>query len=362
MPLSHSSVPASKPSRSSHRSRRYEVAAYVLIALGLSPWSARAESNAPTGAATTGGPSSPPTPAVAPQGSSPTTASDAAALTEDARARFKRGIELYHERDFRSALIEFNRAYAEAPNYRVLYNVGQTCLELQDYACAMKSYSRYLDEGGEAVSGARRDEVVANIAKLKARVSNVTIEANVPGAEIFVDDVPVGRQPLAGPVMVSAGRRKFSASHGKSFPATRVVDLAGGDAPVIRLELVPIPTSGTPTSSAEGPKRPGTQSAPFWIAVGTTTVATAAAVTFGILALGADKDRDRALGTFPTTAEALDSARTRVTRFTVATDVAGAVAFVGLGASLYFGLRSTNPERRAGVRVGPSHLSLEGSF
>lgn len=333
----------------------------MVVVLGLSPGSVRAESKAPTPAAGATSTSSPPSPSAVPQSASPTAASDAAALTEDARARFKRGIELYHERDFRSALIEFNRAYAEAPNYRVLYNVGQTCLELQDYACAMKSYSRYLEEGGEAVTGGRRDEVVANIAKLKARVSNVTIEANVAGAEIFVDDVPVGRQPLAGPVMVSAGRRKFSASHGKSFPATRVVDLAGGDAPVVRLELVPIPTSGSSTAPSEAPKRPGTQSAPFWIAVGTTTVATAAAVTFGILALGADKDRDRALATFPTTAEALDSARTRVTRFTVATDVAGAIALVGLGASLYFGLRTT-PERRAGVRIGPSHLSLEGSF
>ena len=73
-----------------------------------------------------------------------------------ARSHFEHGVELYREGDFRAALIEFQRAYEASPNYKVLYNLGQTNLELQDYAGALKALRGYLEGGGGAVPAARR--------------------------------------------------------------------------------------------------------------------------------------------------------------------------------------------------------------
>jgi hypothetical protein len=69
-------------------------------------------------AAATGGdaPATPPTPGEA----------------EAARAHFRMGVDFYRERNFRAALIEFQRAYRAAPHYKLLYNLGQASVELQE--------------------------------------------------------------------------------------------------------------------------------------------------------------------------------------------------------------------------------------
>ena len=47
---------------------------------------------------------------------------DDATTQAEARAHFSRGVEFYKEGDYRTALIEFKRAYEVLPNYKVLYN------------------------------------------------------------------------------------------------------------------------------------------------------------------------------------------------------------------------------------------------
>jgi len=59
---------------------------------------------------------------------------------EEATQRFKRGLELYEEQDFPNALIEFRRAYELQPSYKILYNLGQVCFQLTEYACALRNF------------------------------------------------------------------------------------------------------------------------------------------------------------------------------------------------------------------------------
>src|SRR5438105_2983977 len=74
---------------------------------------------------------------------------------DQAKAHFKNGTDLYDENNFRGALVEFQRAYELAPSYKILFNIGQVDMELQDYAGAMTAYARYLREGGPDVSADR---------------------------------------------------------------------------------------------------------------------------------------------------------------------------------------------------------------
>ena len=85
---------------------------------------------------------------------------------ERARGHFRTGVNFYRERNFRAALIEFQRAYKAYPNYKLLYNLGQASLELQEYVQAIDYLTSYLRTGGHLIEVQRRDEVRRTIAEL----------------------------------------------------------------------------------------------------------------------------------------------------------------------------------------------------
>ncbi|MEO8550761.1 MAG: hypothetical protein ABI678_12335, partial [Kofleriaceae bacterium] len=70
---------------------------------------------------------------------------------DEAKAHLASGTQLYDENNFRGALVEFQKAYELAPSWRILFNIGQVEMEVQDYAGALRAYTRYLKEGGPDV-------------------------------------------------------------------------------------------------------------------------------------------------------------------------------------------------------------------
>jgi PEGA domain len=150
-----------------------------------------------------------------------------AAANVDAAKHFQRGVTMYNEADYRAALVEFRRAYETSPNAAVLYNIGQTYYQLQNYAAALVALGRYLTESGPSAS--HRREVEATVETLQSRVGKVAITTSLPGADVTVDDELVGKTPLDEPVLVSIGRRKITALRDGRVTETRFVDVAAGD-------------------------------------------------------------------------------------------------------------------------------------
>jgi hypothetical protein len=227
--------------------------------------------------------------------SEPASSGDAKA---EAIERFQRGIELYEERDFNAALVELRRANELAPNYKLLFNIGQVCYQLADYACALISFQEYLARGNDSIASERRDSVSKDIQKLNHRVARLELVANVGGAMISVDDKPVGTTPLQGPVVVNAGTRKVTASKPGMSTVVRVVELPGSDAMRVMLRLEPLGGS-----VADAPKPPSVDAAPrgkpsrwttwSWAGVGASGALAAGAVATGLLAKdAADELRD----------------------------------------------------------------------
>src|SRR5262249_42490426 len=124
---------------------------------------------------------------------------------EAARTHFKLGIDSYRDNDLPTALIEFKRAYAASPNYRVLYNLAQVSEELRDYPEAERYLNQYLHDGVSEIDATRKQQVENELAKIKLRIASLVLTTNVEGAEWFVDDVASGKAPLAEVVRVSAG-------------------------------------------------------------------------------------------------------------------------------------------------------------
>ena len=97
----------------------------------------------------------------------------------EARAHYKKGLDLYEEGDFDAALIEFQRAYDTAPAYKILYNIGLVQRQLKDYAGSLRSFKKYLEDGGKRIDAKRQTDVEKDIEKLSGRVAQVKLTTNV---------------------------------------------------------------------------------------------------------------------------------------------------------------------------------------
>lgn len=291
---------------------------------------------------------------------------------DEGRQRFKRGIDLFKEGDFRAALVEFKRAYETAPSYRILYNLGQTSYELQDYAGALQAFERYLKEGGTEIPPERRSEVEIEIKKLQGRVALLTIEVNEVGVQISVDDVQVGISPLPQPILVSAGQRRISASKMSLLPVSQVIELAGGDQRTLHLELINpgsnptlVPSTTPPPSStpSDPPPPPSPPPAPpsndgFWIGLGATILFTGGAIGTGLVAHSAEGERDKELKRFPGNASKLKEQANRAKTFALTSDILSGLALVGAGVTVYFSVRSGGGTTAARVTPGGASLAL----
>jgi tetratricopeptide (TPR) repeat protein len=288
-----------------------------------------------------------------------------AAVVKDAGTHFDRGVALYTDSDFRGALVEFRRAYDTAPNAAVLYNIGETYYQLQNYAAALTTLERYLIDAGAAA--AHRREVEQTIAILKARVGALAITTNVDDCEIAIDDAPAGRTPLAAPIVVSVGSRKLTVSHAGRPSETRQVDVAAGDVVAIAVSLAepvaPAPVSPpvrtAPASIATRAPSDGDRAlVSAWV---TTGGLAAIAIGTGAVAIVSAHQLHELRDEFPVTQQKLDDKASRVRVFSAIADVSGVLAVVAGGLSLTLQLTHAR-DHEAHVAVGPGGLIVAGAW
>jgi len=314
---------------------------------------------------------------------------------EEASRRFKRGIELFGEGDYRAALIEFRRAYELAPNYNVLYNIGNVYFQLQDYANALVSFEKYLAEGGANIDGKRRADVEKDIEKLRTRVARVEIVTSVPDADVTVDDVPVGKTPFAKPLIVNPGRHRIVATKEGRTSAARTIEVASFDAEKVTLDMpelaakpsetgtVPtaLPTatatSTAPTSTGPvTPPPPPPKSIP-WAGWGVTGALAVGAIATGALALSKNSEladlRTLQAGETPPTKQQLTDAASTTSTFALVSNIFTGAAVVAGVVTLVFTIRSPSPPadttppktgfvKRLDLGVSPTGVSVSGAF
>ncbi|HEY5957344.1 MAG TPA: PEGA domain-containing protein [Polyangiaceae bacterium] len=306
----------------------------------------------------------------------------------EGRAHFSRGVDYFKDEDYRNAMVEFKRAYELAPNYKLLYNLGQTGQELKDYAFALKSLERYLADGGADVPADRRTEVAATIRKLKQRVAEITINTDVSDADILVDDVPVGRTPLTSPLVVSAGHRKITLTKGPRN-ATRTVEVSGGERAELSLELTSAEPSGDPqrgesnsppteatkpsktkphheNANVSATSQPTEGGNSTWIGLVVTGVLAAATGVTGGLALAAKSDFDATVDKYPVAPGDVRDARSKTRSLALATDILGGATLVSGGITVWMALSSghstSNEANRVGFTLTPTGVVARGTF
>jgi hypothetical protein len=322
----------------------------------------------------------------------------AQAPAPEAQQRFQRALDLYEEGNFDAARAEFQRAYDIAPNFKLLYNLGQIDFELHDYPAALAAFEKYLADGGAKIPEARRAQVELDIEKLKARVARVDVTADVAKADVFVDDMQVGSTPLGRSVLVSAGRRKITVSKSGYFSVTRWIDVAGGDASQVSIELSESAPSRAPLApsslispsarigaspslsdplvssaahvlgpSAPGPNAPDTGGGRGFLWAGWAlagSLAVAAGVTGG-LAYASSRDLVDERNRQGASRADLDRKSSEVRDLALATDIIGGSALIAAGVTFVATVsRGPDKSETASLRIVPSlhEVCLSGQF
>jgi hypothetical protein len=201
---------------------------------------------------------------------------------------------------------------------------------LNNYTASLTAFERYLSQGTD-IPPERQAEVQKEIAELSSRIGRVRVTTTVPGAEILVDDLTVGKAPMAAPLRVNPGIRKFTVQAPGHLPASKTLPISTGDNPELKLDLVELPKASVEKSNPwVVPTIAG------WTATG---LALGGTVITGVLALNAQSDQEALLGQTSPSRPALDDARDKTVTLSGVNNalLAGTVLFGGL--STFFTLK-----------------------
>jgi tetratricopeptide (TPR) repeat protein len=298
------------------------------------------------------------------------------AAVQEAGQRYDRGLKMYAEGDYSLAVIEFERAYELVPDYRVLYNIGQVRIQLANYAKARRALEQYLKEGGDRIADDRKKAVENDLDMLATRTGTLAIAVNVPGAEIFVDDVVVGQSPLSEPLLLDAGEHRLSARKPGYHPRAAQVTLAGRDALDVKLTLEKIPAESQRIIVQQ--KTDDSDRATWmwgsWTAAGVFAIVSGVTGGLGIKAANDLDEKRREQGA---SRSELDSSSRRARTLLLTADVFGGLAIATGGLALYFTLSGSDEaepgketrkapgktaKNQLGVSVTPGFVGVTGTY
>jgi outer membrane receptor for ferrienterochelin and colicins len=165
-------------------------------------------------------------------------AASADSSADEADARFRRGTELYKQRRYEEALLEFFTSNRLAPNRNVVFNLARSFEALGRFDEAYRYYSDFL---AAEPTPDDRAAAEARLAELAPRVALVTVASTPPGASVYVDRKDLGGRgetPLTvaltpGPHLLLLEKEGFE-------PAQREVTLERGRRVDVALPLVAI--------------------------------------------------------------------------------------------------------------------------
>jgi tetratricopeptide (TPR) repeat protein len=293
---------------------------------------------------------------------------------QSASQLFEQGLELIEQGKYEEAAIAFRTAYELAPNYKVLYNVGEAERLVGHHAKALEAYMRYLEEGGDQIEPDRAEYVRETIDDLRWKVGAVQVECPVDGAVVLIDDRPRGHTPLPGSISVDAGSHSVAIVDDGFELHREIVEVVGEEVSLVVVEIEPEPvseplpppsataeaTAGSPlTESGEPATEPDDERVWTWVVLGTAAATGVAAAVTGNLALAQAREIDSQCEGNICPYELHDEgARARALALTADLLLGATAALAITGTILYF----VEPTSAAGERAaGPSLTVVAGS-
>jgi hypothetical protein len=179
-------------------------------------------------------------------------------LVQEARARFKEGVDLYDKGQYEKARSKFVQAYALRHHPAILLNLGLSSLKSGHPAEA----ARYLTQfQREATSATAQEHSDADRAIAEARTKDGRLDVSAPtGTEISVDDQVIGNAPLSDSVDVDPGQHTIKAKASDGTVDSRTVNTSVGQRLPVKFGpgnsgaavVAPVP----PPATASNPETP----------------------------------------------------------------------------------------------------------
>lgn len=138
---------------------------------------------------------------------------------------------------YQEALDAYRESYALTKNPALLYNQARAHQALGDFPAALELLERFDVEAPADVKG-RLKRLPELIADIRSRVTELTLRTSVSGARVILGDKVIGTTPLPQVVKTSSGRVTLQVLEEHHQPYTKVVDLPGGGAVTLDVELV----------------------------------------------------------------------------------------------------------------------------
>jgi hypothetical protein len=182
-------------------------------------------------------------------------ASPARAQPPDAAALVKHGLALRRERRDAEALDEFRHAYAVDPAPRTLAQIALAEQALGRWVDAEADLKAALRAADDPWIASNRRVLETGLTAIRGHVGSLDVEADVAGAELWVNGTRVGVLPLAAPLRVEAGSVIVEVRATGYAAARRITSVDPGGSARESVHLVPLAPPG-PVVEAPAPSMP----------------------------------------------------------------------------------------------------------
>lgn len=177
-------------------------------------------------------------------------------LPAEAKPAWDAARELYDASDFRSAQVQFERAFQLSKNPRVLFNVGVCWKNLTHYALALRAWERELNFRDQ-LSPQEIAKVEGAVAAVRPFVSTLEVDATEPGATLTIDEIEIGQTPFVEPVPIDVGSRRVRLTKRDYVPIERNVEVVQGLPLTLTFVLEPVLKAAVVSAVTTG-STPGT--------------------------------------------------------------------------------------------------------
>lgn len=205
------------------------------------------------------------------------------AVRDTAKELFDKGVRAADAGKWEECRAALLAAWNIRPGYQLAGNLAECEAKLGQHADAATHLRAFFRGAPATMTAEQRKPGEALMKELRAKVSELTLRVDKPGAEVFVDGRSVGHAPFVETVFVAAGERNIEAKLGDASVKKTVTAAGGGTNDVeLRFEekVAPVP-SATPSATASGaPTTPPRSMVPAYVAGG---VGVASLIAGGVL-------------------------------------------------------------------------------
>jgi hypothetical protein len=165
---------------------------------------------------------------------------------EQARAHFKRGIDLYDHGDHAGALEEFRAAYAAKPSPTIKRNIALCLRALGRYAEATDALEEMLAEGDATLKPDVKEGARRAIAEMSGQIATARVRvvyggrAAPPNVALTVDDREIPSAKIGSPLHLAPGDHVFRARATGFFDGQQRAKIAAGTSADVELALVAV--------------------------------------------------------------------------------------------------------------------------